>query len=55
VFWRQTVIPLVQRSVSAMSEWLTQAYGRTLELHPDIDGLDALAPDARSIAAVSVP
>jgi hypothetical protein len=45
VFWRQTVIPLVQRSVSAMSEWLTPGYGRNLELRPDIDSLDALSPD----------
>jgi hypothetical protein len=45
VFWRQTVIPLVQRSVSAMSEWLTPGFGRNLELRPDIDQLDALAPD----------
>jgi hypothetical protein len=28
-----------------MSEWLTPAYGKTLELRPDIDQLDALAAD----------
>jgi Phage portal protein len=47
VFWRQTVIPLVQRSVSAMSEWLTPGFGRNLELRPDIDSLDALADDEK--------
>jgi DNase/tRNase domain of colicin-like bacteriocin/Phage portal protein len=45
VFWGQPLIPLVQRSVAAMSEWLTPGFGRNLELRPDIDSLDALAPD----------
>jgi hypothetical protein len=45
VFWRQTVIPLVQRSVQALSAWLTPAYGHRLTLRPDLDHLDALSLD----------
>jgi HK97 family phage portal protein len=45
VFWRQTVIPLVQRSVQALSAWLTPAYGRRLTLRPDLGHLDALSAD----------
>ena len=44
-FWRQTVIPLVQRTASGLSRWLGPAYGRGLVLRPNLDGLDALAAD----------
>jgi HK97 family phage portal protein len=45
VFWRQTVIPLVQRTASGLSRWLGPAYGRGLMLRPDLDSLDALSGD----------
>jgi phage portal protein BeeE len=45
VLWRQTVIPLVQRTAAALSRWLTPAYGPGLTLKPDLDNLDALAAD----------
>jgi phage portal protein BeeE len=50
VFWRQTVIPLVQRTASGLSRWLGPAYGRGLMLKPDLDSLDALSAnrDARA-------
>ena len=38
---RQTVIPLVTRTSKALSGWL----GGGLHLRPDLDQLDALAPD----------
>jgi Phage portal protein len=44
-FWRQTVIPLVQRTASGLSRWLGPAYGRGLVLRPDLDNLDALRTD----------
>ena len=44
-FWRQTVIPLVQRSAVGFSRWLGPAFGRGLVLRPDLDNLDALAAD----------
>jgi HK97 family phage portal protein len=44
-FWRQTVIPLVQRTASGLGRWLGPAYGRNLLLKPDLDNLDALSAD----------
>ncbi len=46
-FWRQTVIPLVQRTAKALSAWL----GDGLELRPDLDALDALSPDREALWA----
>jgi HK97 family phage portal protein len=43
--WRQTVIPLVQRTASSLGRWLGPAFGRGLTLRPDLDNLDALAAD----------
>lgn len=46
-FWRQTVLPLVDRGAKAFSHWLCPAYSRGagLRLVPNIDNLDALAAD----------
>ncbi len=46
-FWRQTVIPLVTRTAKALSGWL----GGGLQLRPDLDQLDALAPDREALWA----
>ena len=46
-FWRQTVIPLSQRIAKALSGWL----GAGLALSPDLDQLDALAPDREALWA----
>ncbi len=42
-FWRQTVLPLVQRIISACDEWLTPGYSGTLSLKPNIDDIPALS------------
>ncbi len=45
-FWRQTVLPLVNRFSAALSAWLSPAYGATtLRLVPDLDAIEALAPE----------
>jgi hypothetical protein len=44
---RQTVIPLVTRTAKALSGWL----GGGLQLRPDLDQLDALAPDREALWA----
>ena len=44
---RQTVIPLVTRTAKALSGWL----GGGLHLRPDLDQLDALAPDREALWA----
>ena len=46
-FWRQTVIPLSIRTAKALSGWL----GAGLVLRPDLDQLDALAPDREALWA----
>ncbi len=46
-FWRQTVIPLAARAAKALSGWL----GSGLVLRPDLDQLDALAPDREALWA----
>ncbi|UOM33823.1 phage portal protein [Acuticoccus sp. I52.16.1] len=42
-FWRQTVLPLVNRTVQAMGNWLGLAYGPDLRLAFDPDGVEALS------------
>jgi HK97 family phage portal protein len=44
-FWRQTVLPLVQRVITALDEWLTPGYSGALTLKPNIDDLDALSSE----------
>jgi hypothetical protein len=41
-FWRQTVLPLVNRTAKALSTWLSPAYGERLEFRPDHDAIEAL-------------
>lgn len=43
--WRQTVLPLVQRTAKAMSMWLAPAWGGALELRPDLDAIEALSSE----------
>ena len=45
IFWRTTVVPLVQRTATALSNWLQPAFGDNLELRPDLDQLEALSPE----------
>ena len=44
-FWRQTVLPLVNRTAKAMSMWLAPAWGSGLELRPDLDAIEALSAE----------
>ena len=50
-FWRQTVIPLVNRLAKSLSHWLLTGPAAGLELRPDLDNLDALAADRESLWA----
>jgi HK97 family phage portal protein len=49
VFWRQTVLPLVTRTMKAMSGWLAPSFGGGLELRPVLDGVDALANERAAL------
>ena len=44
-FFRLTVLPLVAKTVAALSGWLPQRFGMGLEIRPDLDQIPALAPE----------
>jgi HK97 family phage portal protein len=51
-FWRQAVLPLVNRACAAFSSWLSPAYGEAaLRLVPDLDQVEALSPERDSLWA----
>ena len=41
--WRQTVLPLVNRTLAALSNWLAPAFGGAIVLKPNLDEIEALA------------
>jgi hypothetical protein len=45
IFWRQTVLPLVNRTAKAFSAWMSPAWSGPLELRPDLDAIEALSPE----------
>ncbi len=48
-FYRQTVIPLVRRTMGEIAAWLSPAYAALLRLEPDLDALEALADERESL------
>lgn len=49
-FWRQTVLPLVNRTAKAWSNWLWPAFGEEpLSLKPDLDQIEALAVEREAV------
>jgi HK97 family phage portal protein len=63
-FWRQTVLPLVNRTAKALSAWLAPAFadasrtnpalslskgGATLELRPDLDAIEGLSVEREAL------
>jgi HK97 family phage portal protein len=49
--WRQTVLPLVNRTAKAFSAWLSPAFGERLELRPDLDQVEALSIEREALWA----
>lgn len=47
--WRQTVLPLLGRVAQSLASWLSPAYGAELTLVPDLDAIEALAPERESL------
>jgi HK97 family phage portal protein len=45
VFWRQTVLPLVNRTAQALGNWLDEVWREKLVLKPDLDTVDALSTE----------
>jgi HK97 family phage portal protein len=50
-FWRQTVLPLVERTARALSGWLAPAWGQPVELRPDLDAIQGLAAEREALWA----
>jgi len=48
-FYRQTVIPLVRRTMEAFAQWLAPGFGEALRLEPDLDAVEALADERESL------
>ncbi len=46
--WRQTVLPLVTRTLDALAAWTAPAYG-PLRLAPDLDAVDALSAEREAL------
>ena len=49
VFWRATVLPLASRIGSALTQWLTPAFGSGLTLAVDTDKVEALSGDRAAL------
>jgi len=47
--WRQAVLPLLNRVLQDLTHWLAPAYGAELRLEPDLDRVEALAPERESL------
>lgn len=48
-FWRLTVLPLVERTASALQAWLAPLWGDDLRLRPDTDQVPALAEERTAL------
>lgn len=48
-FWRQTVLPLVQRTARALSVWFEPVAGRPLTIKPNLDAVEALSPEREAL------
>ncbi len=48
-FWRQTVLPLVGRTASALTRWLAARFGPDLRVSFDADQVEALAEARRAL------
>ncbi len=48
-FWRATVLPLVDRTLEALSNWLGPRFGEGLKLGTDLDGVEALTAEREAL------
>ncbi len=47
--WRQTVIPLVRRTMGSMAGWLEAAFEADVAIEPDLDAIEELAEDREKL------
>ncbi len=48
-FWRQTILPLVERSSKTLTNWLKPSFGNDFSLKPDITEVTALAQEREAL------
>ena len=48
-FYRQTVLPLVRKTATALACWLNQARGLDIRIEPDQDAVPALGPEREAL------
>lgn len=48
-FIRATVLPLIRRTMQSFAAWLEPAFGTGLTLEPDLDRIEALAPEREAL------
>jgi phage portal protein BeeE len=49
VFWRQTVLPLVTRTLKALTGWLAPSFGGEVTLRPALDEIEALSGERSAL------
>jgi phage portal protein BeeE len=47
--WRQSVAPLMRRTLGALSGWLSQGFGETILIEPDLDAVEELSGDREAL------
>ena len=50
-FWRQSVLPLVNRTLGSMAHWLAPSFGEGFRLEPDLDRIEALSTERAALWA----
>ncbi|MFK7945437.1 MAG: phage portal protein [Paracoccaceae bacterium] len=48
-FYRQTVLPLVQKTAAALAVWLSEGRNRSISLAPDLEAVTALGPEREAL------
>ena len=48
-FWRQSVLPLVNRTLGSLAHWLTPSFGEGFRLEPDLDRIEALSTERAAL------
>lgn len=48
-FWRQTVVPLAEKSAKALSQWLSPSFGVEICLKPDLENVIALRSEQEAL------
>ncbi len=48
-FWRQSVLPLLNRTFGSIAHWLSPSFGSDFRLEPDLDKIEALSTERASL------